>query len=471
MKTIRHILPAVCITGIITTMLFLLYRGIYNYAEDKCWQELSDTANQMTNEIAAEFKDDVAKLHILKSILQNHDLDDRDCLDVLQLDTVLPTTMFSRIDVWYPDNTVVSSGTKRKVYRDFSFEKVAADGEHITTRRKDSYTGNEAVYYLLPIIENNDTLAIMVGVIDLNEIADRFHPVIYNGEGQIAVIDSADGNYIIDSWHDELGNIYELGDRKRIKGYEDIDLVKMVGNQETGVIVFESRSTGKPLYMYFTPLNLFDWELMIFAQEDTIFEYLLQLRSYVLFIGTLIMVLVVLYFAWNMNIVRLLKQKVDELEESKKLLKQISYQDALTFIYNRTKYTEVWKSLEEKTLEKTGVAYFDLNGLKQVNDEKSHDAGDRYICGTANIISKVFPQECYRIGGDEFVILTVGMEEEVFTDKISEIRRLMKENNISISIGFSWMEVCTNLKAMREEAEEQMYKEKKVYHEVYDRRQ
>lgn len=108
--------------------------GIYNYAKDKCWQERSDTAEQLASGIASEFEDDVAKLHIMEAIPQRNNLEDKDCLDALYPDTVLPTTMFSRIDIWYPDNTVVSSGNKRKVNPDIVFEEMAADGEQMSGR-------------------------------------------------------------------------------------------------------------------------------------------------------------------------------------------------------------------------------------------------------------------------------------------------------------------------------------------------
>ena len=468
MKTIKRILPAVSITAIIAITLLLLYRGIYNYAEDKCWQELSDTAEQLTGGIASEFEDDVAKLHIMRTMLQSNDPEDENCLDALYLDTVLPTTMYSRIDVWYPDNTVVSSGNKCKINPNVVFEEVAAAGEHMSRRTTDSVTGNESIYYILPITKNSDTVAILIGVIDLKEIAGRFHPKIYDGKGEICVIDSADGSFIIDSWHDELGNLYEMENRKLIKGYEDVNLTHEIKNRKTGVVVFESKTTGEPLYMYYAPIDFFDWELELFAQESTIFEYLIQLRRWIIMVGILVTTLAVIYFAWNVNTVRLLNQKVAELEENKELLKRISYTDALTSVNNRTKYSEVWRALKENTLEKMGVAYFDLNGLKQINDTNSHEAGDKYIRKAANIISEFFQDDCYRIGGDEFVVLSVGVDEAVFSDKISSIKKQMTENDISMSVGYCWMEVCDDVRIMRKEAEKQMYKEKEAYYRSHN---
>ena len=46
-----------------------------------------------------------------------------------------------------------------------------------------------------------------------------------------------------------------------------------------------------------------------------------------------------------------------------------------------------------------GIAYFDLNGLKAVNDHLGHSAGDELLRRTAQEIQQVFPKKVYRIGG------------------------------------------------------------------------
>ena len=44
---------------------------------------------------------------------------------------------------------------------------------------------------------------------------------------------------------------------------------------------------------------------------------------------------------------------------------------------------KVLESCEYFPVRDTGVAYIDLNGLKQVNDSLGHEAGDRLICSAA----------------------------------------------------------------------------------------
>lgn len=82
----------------------------------------------------------------------------------------------------------------------------------------------------------------------------------------------------------------------------------------------------------------------------------------------------------------------------------------------------------------------------------------------------MFQEECYRIGGDEFVVLSEGIDEAEFAEKISQIRDLANKNDVSISIGYCWLEKCDDIRIMHKEAEEKMYKEKETYYLTHDRK-
>ena len=83
--------------------------------------------------------------------------------------------------------------------------------------------------------------------------------------------------------------------------------------------------------------------------------------------------------------------------------------------------------------------------LNTINDTKGHDAGDQYIKTAAAIISEQFKHSpVYRIGGDEFVIISPGMTVEAF-EKIQKLIKddcqLWTEKNeskfrLSISMGY-----------------------------------
>ena len=145
-------------------------------------------------------------------------------------------------------------------------------------------------------------------------------------------------------------------------------------------------------------------------------------------------------------------------------LKYLSYRDMLTELFNRNKYIEVLERYKNRHVEKVGVAFIDLNGLKKVNDQKGHEAGDELIRNAAAVIKTSFPEKAFRIGGDEFAVIAVGMEEEEFFRKLKTVYAKMKEKEVSISAGFVWKEETMDLEALTKTADHQMYKEKEKYH-------
>ena len=102
------------------------------------------------------------------------------------------------------------------------------------------------------------------------------------------------------------------------------------------------------------------------------------------------------------------------MEEQTAILKRLSIEDALTGLFNRNKFNQTMERLETASFSQLGVASIDLNGLKNVNDQMGHSAGDSLIRCTADHIGRVFPGRSYRIGGDEFLVIDTELEESAF---------------------------------------------------------
>lgn len=156
-----------------------------------------------------------------------------------------------------------------------------------------------------------------------------------------------------------------------------------------------------------------------------------------------------------------------ERKAEKEYLKYLSYQDMLTNVYNRNRYMEVLNTYKKQNTANVGVAYIDLNGLKQINDQKGHEAGDNQIKGVASQIRIVFPEQVYRIGGDEFVVVSTEIQEEDFNRRIALLRKQLKKAKISVSVGAVWQEKADDLEAVLKIADMHMYEEKQEYHRKY----
>ncbi len=130
---------------------------------------------------------------------------------------------------------------------------------------------------------------------------------------------------------------------------------------------------------------------------------------------------------------------------------QLAYRDGLTGISNRTAFEERLVDLEKikDDVESIGIAMFDVNDLKFVNDNFGHRLGDNMLVKSAELIQHSFEAqqgECFRIGGDEFVVLLHrDMVQERYENALAqfmdEIRQYNEQPNkefrISIAYGFA----------------------------------
>lgn len=149
-------------------------------------------------------------------------------------------------------------------------------------------------------------------------------------------------------------------------------------------------------------------------------------------------------------------------------LEKLSYRDMLTGLYNRNRYIERLEAYKQVQDQQIGAIYIDLNGLKKVNDEQGHRAGDEMIVRAAGTIAGIFAEDAYRVGGDEFVVILLDVSREDFARKTEQLRRQMQENSVDASIGGVWQASTENLENLLRRADENMYREKKRYYSQAD---
>ena len=159
------------------------------------------------------------------------------------------------------------------------------------------------------------------------------------------------------------------------------------------------------------------------------------------------------------------------LEENRKIKNELEYEathDRMTGLLNRNCYNMDIAAGRYRT-SNVGVLYFDLNNLKTINDTYRHEAGDRLICRLAEAIQTVTEKagnaRCYRVGGDEFVMILVGGTRQQLEQVIVDFRQLLAATNeeppcIS-AVGMAFSEEVCDIEGLIFEADQAMYREKK----------
>ena len=148
-------------------------------------------------------------------------------------------------------------------------------------------------------------------------------------------------------------------------------------------------------------------------------------------------------------------------------LERMSYRDQLTQFGNR--YAVDWFVEHEWNGEQIGVVYCDITGLKKVNDEQGHEAGDRLIIRACECLAGVFKgYGLYRIGGDEFLVLCLGIEEKDLREHVEKLRMDMKEHQVTMSVGMILKEHGPkDIDLLLNESERLMYEDKDRYYKEH----
>ena len=107
----------------------------------------------------------------------------------------------------------------------------------------------------------------------------------------------------------------------------------------------------------------------------------------------------------------------------------------------------------------------DINGLKEINDQKGHDAGDKFIVQTAQTLKSVFgKRHVYRLGGDEFIAVLPNITHPAF-QKLLETAKSQLGATASLGTTISGTK-DTDFESLLKAADAEMYEAKKQYYIV-----
>ncbi|MFV0637271.1 EAL domain-containing protein [Mitsuokella sp. WILCCON 0060] len=118
-------------------------------------------------------------------------------------------------------------------------------------------------------------------------------------------------------------------------------------------------------------------------------------------------------------------------------LERMSCRDQLTGRLNRHGLSQYFASLPEHT--SCAFIFDDINGLKRMNDEHGHEAGDRLITTVADIMHKKRKEtgkgHVFRMGGDEFLIIIENIGEKQAEAFLTDLRASFRKHGVSVALG------------------------------------
>lgn len=148
-----------------------------------------------------------------------------------------------------------------------------------------------------------------------------------------------------------------------------------------------------------------------------------------------------------------------------KNMKEIYRQDSLTGLLNRNAYDSDVEQLRSADIGAVVCVYADMIGLHEVNNHLGHKQGDRMLCEFADTARAFFGDDrLYRIGGDEFVMISSAHTEAQTRKQLNYMRERLHTQGCEISVGVASSESTSDLPKTIEQAENEMRREKKEYY-------
>ena len=164
---------------------------------------------------------------------------------------------------------------------------------------------------------------------------------------------------------------------------------------------------------------------------------------------------------------------LSKIEQDKEELTRLAYYDPLTRLANRRMFGERLQfALENarRSGDRMGLLFLDLDKFKAVNDELGHDIGDLLLKSVGKRLESVLPESAtaFRLGGDEFTVLQVGVTEEDMEKTAQSILQAFteplilagKQLAISSSIGIAISDGHDNVSSIMKSADVALYRAK-----------
>ena len=463
-KTRSRVMLAITLFSaiVLSGTVFVCAKRAGGEVTQRSFDELTTATKELAKDINNATRTDQTILSAMAELIAGQDEDDLDSVMRIMNTFSLDKTFVSAVALLRPDGTLLlTDGARYDVSGAFDFETEAARGAYISDRVTSYFAPEKLVVRnVVPVKRDGETIAILYGMVQLQELSRSYKTDLYGGNAFVLIVDGNTGDILLDTWHDTLGNLSDLSGRKMLMGYTYDQAMENIPNGIGGDMCIVSRSTGLTLYLHYEPVGINNWSVVLGVSEQ---DALAGTRGVVkiLYLMSVIVGAILLsylaYISWY-------------LISARRGAFRMSVTDQVTGLFNRSAFEKYLNESEPHTFSHTVCVYIDVNGLHELNNKHGHETGDKLLQSVAECLRAQFPDDgLYRIGGDEFVVFSKA-DAAVCEARMQAVSSALAAQDYSISYGIAAQETTEGLRDLVREADENMLKNKRRYYAEHDRR-
>ena len=310
-KQLTQLMPTLVVMVLILALTVATYNISLRQEEEECFNRLENASETMVQSIKNRVNDDLNYLRLIGKDFSNEDhlptyeeYKDR-------LSTFEDVSLFERVDLLMKNNTLYTMHDEVQQIYTNEFLVLNSTSEYMDRVHTDTLTNKRSVNYYVPIQQNETVIAYLVGVFQCDTMDDQFYTKILNGKTHNSIIDTTDGQVVMDNQDLNIDNIASDTDFKLLSPKKNV--LKQIHSLKFGVVAFEKN--GEKKYLVYRPVGVCNWELLVTVNEEAAFASALTLKKNYMVMVICEILILLLYCGFYITKVRRISKKSNELTE------------------------------------------------------------------------------------------------------------------------------------------------------------
>ena len=310
-KQFTQLMPTLVVMVLILALTVATYNISLRQEEEECFNRLENASETMVQSIKNRVNDDLNYLRLIGKDFSNEDhlptyeeYKDR-------LSTFEDVSLFERVDLLMKNNTLYTMHDEVQQIYTNEFLVLNSAAEYMDLVHTDTLTNKRSVNYYVPILQNETVVAYLVGVLQCDTLDDQFYTKILNGKTHNLIIDTTDGQVVMDNQDLNIDNIASDTDFKLLSPKKNV--LKQIHSLKSGA--FASEKNGEKKYFVYKPVGVCNWELLVMVNEEDAFANVLTLKNNYMIMVICEILILLLYCGFYITKVRRISKKSNELNE------------------------------------------------------------------------------------------------------------------------------------------------------------
>lgn len=310
-KQLTQLMPTLVVMVLILVLTVATYNISLRQEEEECFNRLENASETMVQSIKNRVNDDLNYLRLIGKDFSNEDhlptyeeYKDR-------LSTFEDVSLFERVDLLMKNNTLYTMHDEVQQIYTNEFLVLNSTAEYMDRVHTDTLTNKRSVNYYVPIQQNETVIAYLVGVFQCDTMDDQFYTKILNGKTHNSIIDTTDGQVVMDNQDLNIDNIASDTDFKLLSPKKNV--LKQIHSLKSGA--FASEKNGEKKYFVYKPVGVCNWELLVMVNEEDAFANVLTLKHNYMVMVICEILIFLLYCGFYITKVRRISKKSNELNE------------------------------------------------------------------------------------------------------------------------------------------------------------